>query len=176
MRCVLCVVLVGCTGEPQVANPTPCSVEGVTGPVLGVTIAIRSTSCVYSYGTGGVFTFDVVVDAAAPALHFAAEAPGCTLRPNPYTSDPLSLTRALIYDAERAFCSNCGGECAPAEPELTIQPIPGVVSGVIEWSGRENTTQNPGPYFEPGDYAVHVSFDGGDAGHVVAELPITVEP
>ncbi len=175
MRRLAILFLVAACGSDASDPAVPCGVAGVTGDVPGIAISIRSGSCTYAAGSPATFTYDIVVDASVPTLHYAAEMTTCTARPHPYTTDPTTLIRSTLHDTESAFCWDCDFECAPAEGAVTLELAPGTTSGTLAWPGTEGSPAYHGDVFAPGEYAVRVSFNGGDAGSTVAELPITIE-
>lgn len=169
-RAALVVFVVACSSEPS----APCSVDDVTGDVPGITLAIHSSSCVYAVGEPATFTYDVTVDASVPALHYPAETTTCTARPHPYTTDPTSLVHSTVYGADHLYCWDCNFECSPGEGAVTLQLEPATTTHELVWPGTAGAPNADGAVFEPGAYAVRVVLDGGDAGFVAAELPITI--
>ena len=179
----------GCTSAaPEVPYeptlpPGPCAVEGVTGSLPGVTLAIRSESCVYQAGQAARFTYEVATDAALPAIEVPAST-GCGSCNGP-TIEPLSWTRWRIEGrssdgADQTYCL-CDVGCCPPDRAETIQPVIATVSDVIEWSGRNwygpsDTNTPEGPAFSPGIYKVKVEFFGYAQGSVIAELPVEIVP
>lgn len=94
MRLSLFVVLVGCSrtvgvtpdASPDTTNVPPyeqtlpdgpCAVENVTGTIPGVTLAVRSSSCVFNRGTPATFTYEVTTTAATPAITVPDSGGGC---------------------------------------------------------------------------------------------------
>ncbi len=185
-------ILGGCGGTaPPASQPPyeqtlpsgPCAVEGITGAVPGVTLAIRSDDCVYEVGRPARFSYEIAIDAAVPPIDIPA-ASGCGSCTT-HTTDPRSWIRwridgTSIEGDDQTYCL-CDVGCCPAEPAATIQPEVGVVSDVIEWSGRtwqgpSDTGQPEGAFFALGLYQVRVTFFGFARGSVTAELPIEVIP
>lgn len=105
----LCLLLlVGCSrtvgsaadAAPDVTNVPPyeqtlpdgpCAVENVTGTIPGVTLAIRSSSCVYKRGTAATFTYEVTTTANTPAITVPDSGGGCSSCRG-YTTDPITFT------------------------------------------------------------------------------------
>ena len=159
----------------------PCSIEGVTGTIAGVTLAIRSTSCVYKRGTPATFTVEVTTTASVPPIMIQASA-GCG-DCHGYSTDPLTFTSYYISGtspggtAER-YCECDVGCCAP-DTAHQVQVDATTKTFTIDWSGREwsgpsDTGNAMGDYFLPGRYSVYASFAGFDAGSVQAVLPIEI--
>jgi hypothetical protein len=174
-RAALLAVVGACGGEPS-DPPAPCSLDGVTGAVPGITLSIHASSCTYKAGSAVTFTYDIDVDASVPTLHYPAETTTCTARPHPYTADPTSLVTSTVANAEQSYCWDCDFECAPGEGAVTLQLTPGRTSGVLVWSGHAGSPMVHGDVFEPGDFGIRVAFDGGDVGTMAATLGLTLEP
>jgi hypothetical protein len=197
MRALYLVVLVGCTGNAPVisdAKPDapasymqtlpdgPCAVESVTGDVSGITIAIRSDSCVFHRGTGGHFTYEVTATANAAAITVPDSGGGCS-RCDAYTSDPISFTSFHILGTsaggeDQHYCL-CDTGCCPPTGELTIQLDVTTSTKSFDWSGRtwtgpSDTPTEMGDFFLPGRYNVTVGFAGFAGGSTSAALPIEV--
>ncbi len=190
MRVAAAIVLVGCSssGSPRDAAPAytqtlpsgPCAVEGVTGAVAGVTLAIRSSSCVYPRGTAAHFTYEVTTSGVPPLDVPSSTGCGPCVRPS---AEPMSWLRWRVEGMSPAgeyqrYCL-CDTGCCPPLQTSTIQVSSTTQSATIDWSGRvwdgPSDTGNPeGDYFAPGRYAVVVTFAGFEAGEVRAELPIEV--
>lgn len=159
----------------------PCSVDDVGGVIAGVTISIRSSSCVYRQGVEAFFTYDVTTDATVPPL----EVPATTScgKCGRYSTDPGSFVDWRIggnatTGALQTYCI-CDTGCCPPNAEETIQPAATTVTETITWSGRNwfgpsDTGEVEGDYFPPGRYTVSVRFFGFAQGSVVAELPIEI--
>jgi hypothetical protein len=192
MRHILIVAMLGACAPPypaprdsyeQMLPSGPCSVEGVTGSVPGVTLAIRSADCVYQAGQDARFVYEITTDATVPAIDVPASI-GCGSC-QPATTDPRSWVGWVIQGAssdgaDQTFCLCDVGCCAP-EAARTIKPATGTVSDVIDWSGRNwhgpsDTGMPQGAVFPPGIYQVKVTFAGRERGSVVAELPIEIIP
>lgn len=183
------VTLGGCTSTAPQAPPYeptlppgPCAVEGVTGSIPGVTLAIRSEECVYQVGQPARFTYEVATGAAVPAIDVPSSA-GCGACVKPST-DPLSWIAWRIegttHGVTHTYCL-CDTGCCPPDQAQTVQPAITTASDVIEWSGRNwygpsDTSQPEGAFFPPGVYRVKVTFFGFDEGSVTAELPIEIIP
>jgi hypothetical protein len=159
----------------------PCGVEGITGTIPGVTLTIRSSSCVYPYGTPATFTFEVTTAANVPPITLPNTS-GCSLCAL-FSPDPLSFTSYTIGGTSagavpQRYCECDVGCCAPTHGE-TIDVDVTTKSTDFDWSGRTwngpSDTGNPmGDFFLPGRYDVHLTFGGFDAGNVQAVLPIEI--
>jgi hypothetical protein len=159
----------------------PCAVEGVTGAVPGVTLAIRSASCVYKRGTPAAFTLEVTTTGATPAITLpnTSGCSDCRL----FSSDPASFTRARIQGTSAGgeveqYCECDYGCCAPTHGQ-SVQLDITTTSTTFNWTGREwdgpsDTGNAMGDFFLPGRYSVNFSFSGFDQGSVEAMLPIEI--
>ncbi|MGE5183710.1 MAG: hypothetical protein ACM31C_16675 [Acidobacteriota bacterium] len=186
---LLAMAIAGCTGRvaggkhPTPTLPTgPCAVEGVTGMLPGVTLAIRSASCVYSVGDQAQFTYEVTTDASVPAITTPDGGGGCgscQVR----STDPLSWVTWRIGGAapdgtSQDYCI-CDTGCCPPDRMQTIQPVTAMETATIgwdlrNWNGPSDTSNPEGPYFPPGVYAVNVTFGGFASGSVTASLPVEI--
>lgn len=184
------LVLAGCdlTGTDADDQPTlpggPCAVENVTGAVPGVTLAIRSDSCVYKRGTAASFRYEVTASATAPAITVPDSGGGCG-ECSSRTQDPASFTRWTVGGTSaggenQSYCLCDAGCCAPTQMQtIQLDAIESVAT--IQWQGRTwsgpSDTNNPmGDFFLPGHYDVVVTFQGYAAGTVQASLPIEIIP
>lgn len=185
-----CGQTVGETGDaasdsvPPYAQTLPnglCAVEGVTGTIAGVTLAIRSASCVYKRGTPAKFTVEVTTSASVPPITIPTSA-GCG-DCHGYSTDPLTFASYYIAGtspggtAER-YCECDVGCCAP-DVEHQVQVDATTKTFTIDWSGREwtgpsDTGNAMGDFFVPGRYSVYATFAGFAAGNVEAALPIEI--
>jgi hypothetical protein len=183
--CAACTGQVHSTADYRDAQPLlgpPCSVEGVTGTIPGVTLAIRSSSCTYVPGQTAHFTFEVTTDASVPGISVAATT-GCSACQQG-TTDPLSWVGWSVGGrapdgSSQMYCLCDTGCCAPHDA-ATIQPavadeMASFDWDVRNWNGPSDTSAPEGAYFPPGSYAVHVTFHGDASGSVDAMLPITVD-
>jgi hypothetical protein len=186
MRAALPIVaLAACAGNASTKSPqpsNPCAVDGVTGTIPGVILAIRSDACTLPRGTAVTFTYEVTTTSAVPAIAVPGSGGGCSSCAT-YTTDPLTFVSARIGGTAtdgtaQSYCVCDQGCCAPTQDQ-TIQPIATTSSAPYMWSGRTwggpSDTGNPeGDFFLPGSYFVTVTFDGFAAGTVVAQLPIEI--
>lgn len=162
----------------------PCAVENITGTIPGVTLAIRSSSCVYKRGTPATFTYEVTTTANTPAITVPDSGGGCSSCRG-HTTDPITFTGWIINGTSaggenQQYCLCDVGCCAPTQ-EKTVQVVATTSAKTIEWSGKTwsgpSDTGNPmGEFFLPGRYSVHISFTGFSEGLVEATLPIEVIP
>lgn len=159
----------------------PCAVEGVTGTLPGVTLAIRSASCVYKRGTPATFTYEVTT-AGVPPITLPQNTGGCS-DCGVYTTDPLSFTRYSLggtsAGGENQQWCLCDQGCCFGTNGQQVQVDATTKTYTINWSGREwdgpSDTGNPeGELFLPGRYNVFVTFKGFDEGNVQATLPIEI--
>ncbi len=172
---------VGCTGGSGIPSGPPCSVEGITGSVPGVSLSIRASKCVFATGEAATFTYEVKTTDSVPVISIPASM-GCGSCSR-YSSDPVSLTRWVIGGASstgqpQQYCVCDTGCCAP-DPAQNIRVLATTATAPIQWSGNNwqgpsDTGQKEGPAFAPGAYNVSVTFYGGSAGQVTARLPIEV--
>lgn len=158
----------------------PCGVEGITGTLPGVTLAIHSASCVYKRGKPATFTVDVTTSGVPPiTIPSSAGCGDC----QGYSTDPLTFTSYNIYGKapdgdEQRYCL-CDVGCCPPDIEHQVQVEATTKTFTIDWSGREwggpsDTGNEMGDFFLPGRYSVYVTFRGFDAGNVQAVLPIEI--
>ncbi len=162
----------------------PCALENVTGTIPGVSLTVRSSSCVFKRGTPATFTYEVTTTNATPAITIPDSGGGCSSCRG-YTTDPITFTGWIINGTSaggtnQQYCICDVGCCAPT-PEMTVQVNATTSTKTLEWSGKTwsgpSDTGNPmGDYFLPGRYTVHVSFAGFDEGLVEAALPIEIIP
>lgn len=172
----------GGDGSVTIAPGTPCSVEGVTGTMPGVSITIRSAKCRYSVGEPAELTYEVTTDASLPPLEIAASQ-GCGSC-RTYTDDPLAFTGYDIDGvagdgSQQHYCVCDTGCCAP-DRASTIKLTPAKRTATITWSGRNwygpsDTGNQEGAFFPPGHYSVRVTFASATKG-VQAVLPIEIVP
>ncbi|HSD88319.1 MAG TPA: hypothetical protein VLB44_12415 [Kofleriaceae bacterium] len=194
MRALPFVLLAACHGTVQTASSDageppytqmlpdgPCAIEGITGPVAGVSLSIRGATCVIHRGIGATFTFEVTTN-NVPVIAVPGSGGGC----GPcaaHSADPLTFIVWNIYGtspggAEQRYCE-CDGGCCPPTTDATVQVTSTTIGDTITWSGRTwsgpSDTNNPmGDFFLPGRYGVFVAFIGYDQGETVATLPIEV--
>lgn len=195
---LLLLLLVGCTrtvgvagdGGPddnvppyvQTLPDGPCALENVTGTIPGVSLTVRSSSCVFKRGTPATFTYSVTTTAATPAITIPDSGGGCGLCRG-FTSDPITFTGSIIDGVSaggtnQQYCVCDTGCCAPTQ-EKTVQLDTTTSMKSFDWSGKTwdgpSDTGNPmGAFFLPGRYTVHISFAGFAQGHVEAALPIEI--
>jgi hypothetical protein len=159
----------------------PCAVEGVTGTLPGVTLAIRSSSCVYKRGTPATFTYEVTTT-GVPPITLPQNTGGCS-DCGVYTTDPLSFTRYSIggdsAGGEHQQWCLCDQGCCFGTNGETVQVNDATTSFQIQWSGRvwfgpSDTGNQEEGFFLPGRYDVFVTFKGFDEGNVQATLPIEI--
>ena len=190
MRGVVAVLFLGgCSGAIAETSPYvqtlpngPCAVEGVTGSVPGVTLAIRGASCVVPRGSGATFTYEVTTDGTVPAITVLGSGGGCGPC-HGFSTDPGSFLFARIEGVspggeQQSYCI-CDVGCCPPTQDATIVLSATTSSASYTWSGRNwagpSDTGNPeGEFFVQGVYAVDVTFSGFEAGQVLAQLPIEV--
>ena len=201
MRRWLLLLLVGCSrtvGDASDAAPDdtnvppyeqtlpdgPCALENITGTVPGVTLTVRSSSCVFKRGTPATFTYEVTTTGATPAITVPDSGGGCgTCRG--YTTDPITFTGWVIYGdsaggVNQQYCICDVGCCAPTQA-TTVQVVATTSTKTLEWSGRtwsgpSDTGNEMGDFFLPGRYTVHINFAGFTEGNVEAALPIEIIP
>jgi hypothetical protein len=171
-------------GYEQTLPDGPCALANVTGTIPGVSLTVRSSSCVFKRGTPATFTYEVTTTAATPAITIPDSGGGCSSCRG-YTTDPITFTGWIINGdsaggEHQQYCICDVGCCAPT-PEETVQVAATTSMKTIEWSGKTwsgpSDTDNPmGEFFLPGRYTVHVSFAGFDEGLVEAALPIEIIP
>ena len=171
-------------GYEQTLPDGPCALENVTGTIPGVSLTVRSSSCVFKRGTPATFTYEVTTTAATPAITIPDSGGGCGSCRG-YTTDPITFTGWIINGTSaggtnQQYCVCDVGCCAPT-PEKTVQVDATTSTKSIEWSGKTwsgpSDTDNPmGEFFLPGRYTVHVSFAGFDQGLVEVALPIEIIP
>jgi len=159
----------------------PCAVEGVTGTLPGVTLAVRSSSCVYKRGTPATFTYEVTTT-GVPPITLPQNTGGCS-DCGVYTTDPLSFTSYSIGGTSaggehQQYCL-CDVGCCFGTNGQQVQVEATTKTYSIDWTGHEwdgpSDTGNPqGDAFLPGRYDVFVTFKGFDQGLVEATLPIEI--
>lgn len=160
----------------------PCALENVTGTIPGVSLTVRSSSCVFKRGTSATFTYEVTTTGATPAITIPDSGGGCSSCRG-YTTDPITFTGWIIDGTSaggtnQQYCICDVGCCAPTQAQ-TVQVTATTSTKSIDWSGKTwdgpSDTGNPmGAFFLPGRYTVHISFAGFDQGHVSADLPIEI--
>jgi hypothetical protein len=171
-------------GYEQTLPDGPCALENVTGTIPGVSLTVRSGSCVFKRGTPAAFTYEVTTTAATPAITIPDSGGGCSSCRG-YTTDPITFTGWIIDGTSaggenQQYCVCDVGCCAPTQAE-TVQVTVTKSTKTIDWSGKTwsgpSDTGNPeGDFFLPGRYTVHVSFAGFDQGLVEVALPIEIIP
>jgi hypothetical protein len=182
MRALYLVVLAGCSTHTQTLPDGACAVEGITGTIPGVTLAIRADSCVFQRGSGGRFTYEVTATADAPAIPVPDSGGGCS-ECSVYSADPISFTDYRIGGTSaggesQQYCLCDQGCCAPTlEHMVELDAMTSTRSFMWSgrtWSGPSDTGNPMGDFFLPGRYDVLVGFSGFAAGSVSATLPIEI--